>query len=154
MLEPDGIDQRALHKVGDIVEQYDTYHKYVRLQQLMKPIRSHQEALLRCEEKRQIQHTAQKKISRILNGALPSTRDIIKISSAYLNNDEAKRAISLLTEAIILNPSSAELYNNLCVAYGIEKKYVDAVSACSNALRIAPHFQLAKNNLAWVSAAI
>ena len=78
------------------------------------------------------------------------SQGIIERSVAYLHANKFNRAISLLKEAIITNPDNADLYNNLCVAYGVKKKYMDAVSACLNALRIAPDYQLAKNNLAWV----
>ncbi len=79
-----------------------------------------------------------------------STQSILERSNAYLRGNDFNRAITLLNESIIVNPDNADLYNNLCVAYGMKKNYTEAVSACVNAVRIAPDYQLAKNNLAWV----
>ncbi len=79
-----------------------------------------------------------------------SMQNFINQSAVYLSANKFNRAIALLKDGILIHPNDANLYNNLCVAYGLKKKYTDAISACSSALRIAPDFQLAKNNLAWV----
>jgi tetratricopeptide (TPR) repeat protein len=53
----------------------------------------------------------------------------------------------MATEAIKLNPSYAEAYNNIGSSYNMLKQYDKAIMACQKALEINPDYELAKNNL-------
>ena len=79
-----------------------------------------------------------------------STKNIIKCSVEYLRDNKFNHAIALLKESIIIYPHNADIYNHLCVAYGLVKNYTDTVSARLMSVQVAPYYQLAKNNILWV----
>src|SRR5579859_2794780 len=79
----------------------------------------------------------------------PTEDNRINLSVAYINNHLPGRAISLLTVLVAEDGNSALAWNNLCVAHTMQMDYDLAIAACNRALRLAPDFQLARNNLKW-----
>jgi len=61
-----------------------------------------------------------------------------------------EEAIASAKTALAADPSSADAYNNMAVAYLGLRKYPEAVRAAEEAIRLKPDYQLAKNNLAWI----
>lgn len=59
-------------------------------------------------------------------------------------------AIDAARAVLRLDPASAEAYNNLAVSYLGLRNFDEAERNIREALRIAPAYQLAKNNLAWI----
>ncbi len=81
----------------------------------------------------------------------PSEANRIRLSWAYLRDNQAERAVPLLLSILASDKSSADAWNNLCVAHTMEMRYNLAVEDCTQALRIAPTYQLARNNLSWAT---
>jgi tetratricopeptide (TPR) repeat protein len=79
----------------------------------------------------------------------PSVNNRITLSVAYINGNQAVRAISLLDSVIAEDGKNAIAWNDLCVAHTMQMEFNIAIEDCNNAIRIAPDFQLAKNNLNW-----
>ena len=146
ILEPHAMNQTS-HRVidGNFNAKYGVKH------QVMKPKRSYKQSTLICEKMQTIQKKAQNNVIKILGNTKPSSINIINRSLTYINDHNLDETAKLLTDAILINPTNPHFYNNLCFTYALQKKYNDAMLACSNALRLAPLFQLAKNNLAWVT---
>ena len=46
-------------------------------------------------------------------------------------------------------PGYAEAWNNIAAAYNSMSRWDEGISACQEAIRLKPDFQLARNNLAW-----
>jgi len=76
----------------------------------------------------------------------------INLALDYIHADQPARAIPLLDSVVKDDASNAVAWNNLCVAYTMQKSYNQAIADCQQALRIQPRFQLAKNNLAWATS--
>jgi len=51
--------------------------------------------------------------------------------------------------ALVLRPKFAEAWNNICAAYNQLGQYDEAISACEEALRSKPDFELARSNLEY-----
>ena len=145
ILSSHGIDQKALLAIDEIIDaRFNLKH------QLMKPTRPWQESVLICEQMRKNQNKAQVTLQRMLKNKISSSKRIIRLSQIYIDNHQLDNAIVLLENALSINPHNSIYYNNLCIAYALQKKYTQATLACSKALTIDPSFQLARNNLAWV----
>ena len=82
-------------------------------------------------------------------GANPSVDNRINLSLAYIRANQPVRAIPILREIVAKDGKNALAWNNLCVADTMQMAYRNAIDECQNALRIAPDFQLARNNLIW-----
>ena len=144
VLEPHGMNPQAFQKLNEIIDtRYNLKH------QLLKPIRGYQESVDLCEKKRQQHATSVDALQTIMRKKQPSSQEIINLSQIYMTENKPKSAITLLRHATQINSSNPILYNNLCVAYALEKEYEHAIYACSQAIQLDPNFQLAKNNLAW-----
>ena len=81
--------------------------------------------------------------------ANPSVSSRIALSVAYINGNRADRAIPLLESIVVEDANNAIAWNNLCVAHTLQMEYNIALEDCNRAIRIAPGFQLAHNNLKW-----
>jgi tetratricopeptide (TPR) repeat protein len=79
----------------------------------------------------------------------PNDENRINLSLAYIRENQAGRAIPVLDAVVAGNSNNALAWNNLCVANTMQMAYNDAIEECNRALRIAPDFQLARNNLKW-----
>jgi tetratricopeptide (TPR) repeat protein len=79
----------------------------------------------------------------------PNDENRINLSLAYIRENQPGRAIPVLDAVVAGNSNSAPAWNNLCVANTMQMALNDAIEECNRALRIAPDFQLARNNLKW-----
>jgi tetratricopeptide (TPR) repeat protein len=84
--------------------------------------------------------------------ANPNYDNLINLSNAYINTNNAGKSIDPLLKAIELNPNSAIAYNNLGVAYTMVQQYNKGIEYCMKSLQIDSTFQLAKNNLKWATS--
>jgi tetratricopeptide (TPR) repeat protein len=145
VLEPHGLKRESYEVIEDIIDaRFNLKHQF------MKPKVAFTESLQVCEAMQIKQKHAQKIVQNMLKNKLPLSQNIITLSNTYLDKQEFDNAVTLLSNAIMVNPSNPILYSNLCVTYGIQKKYEAAASACNRALELDPGFQLARNNLNWV----
>lgn len=81
--------------------------------------------------------------------ASPTVANRLDLSAAYINSQKAVRAIPLLESIVAEDANNAIAWNNLCAAHTMQLEFNLALDACHHALRIAPDFQMAKNNLKW-----
>jgi Tfp pilus assembly protein PilF len=81
----------------------------------------------------------------------PTADNRLKLSVGYINTNAPEKAIPILMSLIAEDKNNATAWNNLCVAYNLQKNYKDGITACTEALRIDPQFQLAANNLKWAT---
>jgi tetratricopeptide (TPR) repeat protein len=81
----------------------------------------------------------------------PSEANKITLSLGYIQAGLSGRAIPLLKQMTVTDPKDAMAWNNLCVAHTLQQAYADGIAACNQAVTLKPSFQLAKNNLLWVS---
>jgi hypothetical protein len=145
VLIPHGLSKEAYDVINEtVLARFNLQH------QLMKPKRSELKSVKICEKARIKQKNADKIVKQTLKNELPFARNIIVISNRLLDQHQIDQAISLLENAISINPSNPIFFNNLCFAYGIQKKFSLAEKACLKALALEPQLQLAKNNLNWI----
>lgn len=78
-------------------------------------------------------------------------QELINCSQLLIDQHHETQSLSLLERAAQLQPQSALVHNNLCVAYGLLRDRERAVLECSTATALDPKFELARNNLRWVS---
>jgi tetratricopeptide (TPR) repeat protein len=81
----------------------------------------------------------------------PSEANKINLSLGYIQSGQPVRAVSLLEAMTAANPKDAMAWNNLCVAHTLLQEYAEGIASCNQAVSAKPDFQLAKNNLAWVT---
>jgi len=79
----------------------------------------------------------------------PSAESRLNLSVAYIRANQPGRAIPILDSVVAEDANNALAWNNLCVANTMQKAYDIAIKDCTNAIRIKPDFQLARNNLKW-----
>lgn len=79
----------------------------------------------------------------------PEVDRLINLSLDYYNEGKYEQCIHACEMALIVNPNSAEAYNNMCCAYNKLQQWDKGVEACQKALQINPAYQLARNNLNW-----
>ena len=58
-------------------------------------------------------------------------------------------AIDTAHHAVLLDPSSADGYNNLAAGYAAVGMWDEAIDSALTALQIRQDYPLARNNLAW-----
>ncbi|MBC5810128.1 MAG: tetratricopeptide repeat protein [Candidatus Eremiobacteraeota bacterium] len=75
--------------------------------------------------------------------------DFLAQSFRYDRAGDYRRSIEAARAALALRPRYAEAYNNIAAGYAGLAMWDDAAVAATQALRLAPGYQLAKNNLAW-----
>ena len=68
-----------------------------------------------------------------------------------IDQHHVTQSLPLLDRAAEMQPQSALVHNNMCVAYGLLLDRDRAVQECSTATALDPKFELARNNLRWVS---
>jgi Flp pilus assembly protein TadD len=101
-------------------------------------------ALLRAAQRDPIAEAKAKDAARV--GGLIN-QSLRAIQSAQLTY-----AVSLLSDALRIDPRNENVHNNLCIAYAGLKRYDEAIEACNLALILKGDFQLAKSNLAWAQS--
>lgn len=79
----------------------------------------------------------------------PGYDSFFKLGLEYYGQKQYENSAKATLRALQYNPKSAIAYNNLCSAYNALEKWDEAASACREALKLDPGFQLAKNNLNW-----
>ena len=75
--------------------------------------------------------------------------DLINRSLALNQAGQYQESISAAQEALRIDPSSAEAWNNIAAGYESLHQWDEAIAAAQKALALKPDFQLARNNLAW-----
>jgi FkbM family methyltransferase len=80
----------------------------------------------------------------------PSADAFLALSFACYEAKDFPGCIAANTEALKLQPGFSQAYNNLGLALVELGRYTEAELALETALRLAPDFVLARNNLAWV----
>jgi tetratricopeptide (TPR) repeat protein len=69
----------------------------------------------------------------------------------FYESGDFERSVQAAEEALkFLDGQSAVAYNNICIARMKLEEYEQAAAACNKALRLAPGYQRAWNNLGWV----
>jgi protein O-mannosyl-transferase len=74
---------------------------------------------------------------------------LLNLSMQLYQSGKYPECIAAGRQAIKIDPTLAEAYNNIAACSSSLKKWDDAIAAASAALRLRPDFQLARNNLAW-----
>ena len=88
-------------------------------------------------------------------GALPAPNPAAEFNAlineglSFYNQKEYAKAIASWQKALLINPNSDLIYNNMGAAYGCLGKWREQVQCCEKALAINPNLELAKNNLKW-----
>lgn len=92
----------------------------------------------------------QAKVVEIADPNAPKTAEYyLGLSLTYYNSGDYLKCIEACREAIKINPTFSEAYNNICAAYNMLKKFKEAAEAGKSAVALNPNNQLAKNNLAY-----
>jgi len=81
--------------------------------------------------------------------AAPTAANQLNLSLGYINTNAPGQAVPILMLLVSEDRNNALAWNNLCVAYNLQKDYKRGIEACTEALRVDPGFQLAANNLKW-----
>jgi len=81
--------------------------------------------------------------------AAPSISSRIDLSLAFIRLNQPARAIPVLNSVIAEDARNSDAWNNLCVANTMQMAFNRAIEDCKQAVRIAPQFTLAQNNLKW-----
>jgi tetratricopeptide (TPR) repeat protein len=80
----------------------------------------------------------------------PMTTNAFLDESLRLNQaGKYQQSIAAARNALLLNPNSAEAWNNIAANDEALQRWEDAIAAARKAIALKPDFQLAKNNLAW-----
>src|SRR5262249_4627353 len=77
------------------------------------------------------------------------TNDYVWLSYQAYSMGRFDAAIDAAHRAVILDPSSADGYNNLAAGYAALGMWDEAIESALAALQIRPDYTLARNNLAW-----
>lgn len=86
------------------------------------------------------------------NAAIMTADQWLQQSLAYYKGKRFLECVAAAQTAILLKPDLAEAWNNMGVAYSEMHLWDLAIQAESQALRINPNFQLARNNIAWAQS--
>jgi len=78
--------------------------------------------------------------------------DYLTLSLNYYRTGRFQDSIKAAQEALKLQPTYAEAYNNIAAAYAELRDWDRAIEAAREAVRLKPGFQLAQNNLAWAES--
>jgi len=79
-------------------------------------------------------------------------QSFLNLSFAFYNAGNQEKTIEFANKVLAIDQNNIVAYNNLCVAYIQLKEFDKAIVAAETALKIAPDFALAKNNLAWAKS--
>ena len=77
---------------------------------------------------------------------------LLEISLSYYQAKRYQASIDAARQALKLNPSYAEAYNNIAAAENALGHYAEGIRAAQQALLLKPDFPLARNNLAWAQS--
>ncbi|MEQ9063004.1 MAG: tetratricopeptide repeat protein [Vicingaceae bacterium] len=80
------------------------------------------------------------------------SNDLINLSLKMYNEGKYQSCIQACQKALEMDPNSAKAYNNMCIAYIRLNRIDDAIEAGKMAVKLDPHFKLAKNNLRWAKS--
>jgi tetratricopeptide (TPR) repeat protein len=84
--------------------------------------------------------------------AKPTPEGLLGLSLVYYQAGRFEDCIRAARDALRLNGSYAEAYNNIAAAYNAMGKYDEGIEAAREAVRLKPDFELARNNLAWAQS--
>ncbi len=78
-----------------------------------------------------------------------TAENLVALSSAYFRSGKFAECITVADLALIVDPDSAEAYNNRSIAFSALSRWQEAIESAEQALRIKQDFPLARRNLAW-----
>ncbi len=81
--------------------------------------------------------------------SMTSEADLINRSLALYQQRRYTESIAAAQGALMLNPASAEGWNNIAADDAALARWDEAIAAAQRAVALKPGFQLAQNNLAW-----
>jgi len=58
-------------------------------------------------------------------------------------------SIAANKKSLQFRPDNADVYNNICAAFNNLAQWNAAIEACTQAIKLNPNFEMARNNLAW-----
>ncbi len=79
----------------------------------------------------------------------PSASHLLSLAITYEQAGRFEDSISTAHKVLQIEPSSAEAYNDISAASAGEAHWDASIAAATDALRLDPTYQLAKNNLRW-----
>jgi len=82
----------------------------------------------------------------------PTADGLIDLSLLYYQAGKYSECIRTARRALELRPNSAEAYNNIAAAYNSMALWDDGIQAATEATRLKPDFEVAKNNLLYAIA--
>ena len=81
---------------------------------------------------------------------VPKGKSLLSYSAEAFQAGRYDEAIAAAKAMLVIDPKSAEAYNNLAVSYLKLRQWDDAIKSAEEAIRLKPDFELARNNLAWI----
>ena len=75
--------------------------------------------------------------------------DFVNLSLTLNQGKHYVESVKAARQALVLDPGSAEAWNNIAADYEVLGRWDDAIDAATKAVALRPDFQLAKNNLQW-----
>ena len=97
--------------------------------------------------------------SREKTGSRGTDIDKSRLAAFWLNASLAEYgraqwgdSIQSARRALLLDPHSAEAYNNLAAAYAAERDWPQAAAYARKALALKPELAIAQNNLRWINS--
>lgn len=84
----------------------------------------------------------------------PTQENYLNLSLEFYLAGKYEKSIEAAQEALKINPSYADAYNNIGAAHAQLKQWNESIAACEKALELKPDFQLAKNNLEWAKSQV
>jgi tetratricopeptide (TPR) repeat protein len=88
---------------------------------------------------------------RALPAAVPTVtpESYLSLSAQLYDQGKFQECIAAAEGAIALDATMAEAYNNCAACYASMGRWDEAIRSATEALRLKPDFQLARNNLTW-----
>jgi len=90
---------------------------------------------------------ADRALPAVVPTATPESQ--LSLSAQLYGQGKFQECIAAAEEAIALDATMAEAYNNCAACYASMGRWDEAIRSATEALRLKPDFQLARNNLAW-----
>jgi tetratricopeptide (TPR) repeat protein len=78
-----------------------------------------------------------------------TAEELLDLSLIYYQSRQYTDCIQAAKDALHLNPSYAEAYNNIAASWNALGNYEEGIEAAEKAVRLKPDFTLARNNLEW-----
>ena len=73
----------------------------------------------------------------------------MNLSLTLNQHGQYNESIAAAKRALVLDPRSAEAWNNIAADDEAMGRWDEAIDAAQRAIALNPNFQLARNNLAW-----